>query len=108
MHGLAPSAQVRRASGDVNNEFEDMMTNGGAPNGQNLCLQNVTVPGNASFLATAHVKVKDSWPQTSLPADGSFDLAASAYQNVNAGCTGPLYSAATPNPATFTLPFSIK
>ena len=45
MHGLAPSAQVRRASGDVNNEFEDMMTNGGAPNGQNLCLQNVTVPG---------------------------------------------------------------
>jgi hypothetical protein len=88
--------------------FEDMMTNGGAPNGQNLCMQNVIVPGNASFLATVHAKVKDSWPQTSLPADGSFDFAASVYQNVNAGCTGPLHSDATPNPATFTLPFSIK
>jgi len=92
---------------DVDN-FEDMMTGSGAPNGQNLCLQNVTVPGNASFLATVHAKVNDSWPQTSLPADGSFDFAASVYPSVNAGCTGPLHSYATPNPATFTLPFTIK
>ena len=47
-------------------------------------------------------------PQTSLPVDGSFDFAASLYQNANAGCSGPLNSLASPNPATFTLPFTIK
>jgi hypothetical protein len=95
------------AAFDIEN-FEDMMTNGGAPNGQNLCLQKVTVLGNASFLATVHSAVKDSWPQTWLPTDGSFDFSANVYQNVNSNCTGPFHSLASPSPATFTLPFTIK
>jgi hypothetical protein len=88
--------------------FSTLTTADGTAKGQNLCLQNVTVPAGTSFLATVHSKVRNDWPQTSLPADGSFDFAASVYQNVNAGCTGSVHSDATPNPATFTLPFTIK
>jgi hypothetical protein len=68
----------------------------------------VTVPAGTSFLATVHTGIKSQWPQGSLPADSTFDFAASLYQNVNSGCTAPLDPLATPNPATFTLPFTIK
>ena len=89
-------------------DFETMMTNGGAPNGQNLCLQNVTVSGNASFLATVHSKVRDNWPQASLPTDESFDFTATLYENTNAGCSGTEHSQASPNPTGTSLPFTIK
>jgi len=88
--------------------FNTILSGTGTPNGQSLCLQNVIVAPGMSFLATAHSKVQDNWPQTSLPADGSFDFAARLYQQVNAGCSGSLHSLASPNPATFTLPFTIK
>jgi hypothetical protein len=86
--------------------FGTLLSGTGTANQQNLCLQNVTVAAGASLLVTVHSKIKDGWPQTSLPADGSFDFAASFFQNVNAGCTGLLQSVASPNPATFTLPFT--
>jgi hypothetical protein len=89
-------------------DFEAMMTNDGAPNGQNLCLQNVTVSGNASFLATVHSKVRDNWPQASLPNDESFDFTATLYENTNAGCGGAVHSQASPNPTGTSLPFTIK
>jgi len=88
--------------------FNILMTGTATPNQQNLCLQNVTVAAGSSFLATVHSKVKDSWPQTSLPTDKTFDFSASLYQTVNAGCTGLLDALATPNPAAFTLPFTIN
>ena len=88
--------------------FGTILAGSGTAFQQNLCLQNVTVAAGSSFLVTVHSKVKDNWPQSSLPADGTFDFAASLYQGVNVGCTGPLHSLALPNPATFTLPFTIK
>jgi len=78
----------------------------GSPHGQVLCLQNVIVPAGTSFLATVHSKVADNLPKGSLPADGTFDFAATLFQNVNSGCTGAPHPLAAPNPATFTLPFT--
>jgi hypothetical protein len=88
--------------------FNALRTGTATPNQQNLCLQNVTVAAGATFLATVHSKTKDDWPQASLPSDRSFDFSASLYQSVNAGCTAPLNVLAAPNPATFTLPFTIN
>ena len=88
--------------------FNAMTTAGGTANKQNLCLQNVIVPAGTSFLATVHSAVQDNWLQTSLPQDGSFDFAATLYQDANTGCTGSLHPQTSPNPATFTLPFTIK
>ena len=97
------------AAGEFDNtNFNAIMSNSGINKGQNLCLQNVTVAAGATLLATVHSKVMDNWPQGSLPGDGSFDFTASVYQNVNASCSGPLHSLVSPNPATFTLPFTIK
>jgi hypothetical protein len=89
-------------------DFNPLLSTDPTYKGQSLCLQNVTVPAGTSFLATVHSGVKALWPQGSLPADGTFDFAASLYQNVNSGCTAPLDPLATPNPATFTLPLTIK
>jgi hypothetical protein len=89
-------------------DFNALLATDPTYKGQSLCLQNVTVPAGTSFLATVHSGVTAQWPQGSLPADGTFDFAASLYQNVNSGCTAPLDPLATPNPATFTLPFTIK
>lgn len=97
------------ATGEFDTSTFDILAFGtGTENQQNLCLQNVTVAAGDSFLATVHSKVKNSWPQSSLPGDRSFDFSASVYQNVNSGCTGQLDSLASPNPATFTLPFTIN
>ena len=97
------------ASGEFDTStFGALLSGIGTANQQNLCLQNVTVPAGSSFLVTVHSKVKDSWPQSSLPADGSFDFYAALYQSVNAGCTGTLDGLASPNPATFTLPFTVN
>jgi hypothetical protein len=68
----------------------------------------VTVDAGTSLLATVHSELEADMMQTSLPSDGSFDFAASVYQNVNSGCTGLPYSLASPNPATFILPFTLN
>jgi hypothetical protein len=73
---------------------------------QNMCLQNVTMPAGSSLLMTVHSKIKDSWLATSLPADKTFDFSATLYDTVNSNCTGALEPLASPNPATFTLPFT--
>jgi hypothetical protein len=86
--------------------YNVILSGTGTPRGQVLCLQNVTVPAGSSFLATVHSKVADNLPKGSLPADGTFDFAATLFQNVNAGCTGAPHPLASPNPATFTLPFT--
>ena len=86
--------------------FNTMMTGDGDGHKQTLCLQNVTVPSGTSFLATVHSALRDGLMDTSLPSDKSFDFAATLHDNVNTSCTGALYSQASPNPATFTLPFT--
>ena len=101
--------QTYTAAGEFDStSFNAMLVGDGTPNQQNLCLQNVTVPAGASILATAHSELKADWQQAWLPADGSFDFAATLYQDVNATCSGPLHSLASPNPATFTLLFTIN
>lgn len=114
--GLDSSFQVKGAQGvktytadgelDADSDFDAILSGTGTPNGQNLCLQNVTVDAGTSLLATVHSELKADLMQTDLPADGTFDFAARLYQQVNAGCTGPLHSVASPNPATYTLPFT--
>jgi hypothetical protein len=94
------------AAGEFDTTSFNAMMTGGTANGQNVCLQNVTVPAGTSFLATVHAAVRKDMSQTLLPADGSFDFAATLHDNVNTSCTGALYSQASPNPATFTLPFT--
>jgi hypothetical protein len=97
------------ASGEFDStNFNVLLAGSGTPNQQNLCLQNVTVAAGTSFLATVHSKVRNSWPQASLPGDKSFDFSASLYQATNAACTGALNTLATPNPASFSLPFTIN
>ena len=88
--------------------FNVILLGAGTPRGQVLCLQNVTVAAGSSFLATVHSKVADNLPKASLPADGNFDFAATLFQNVNSACTGAPHPLASPNPATFTLPFTIN
>jgi hypothetical protein len=80
----------------------------GSPQGQNLCLQDVKVTGGTTFLATVHSEVIKGLAATSLPSDGDLDFSASLYQNVNSGCTGAMDSLATPDPAYFSLPFTIN
>jgi hypothetical protein len=89
-------------------DFSELLAGEGTPNHENLCLQKVTVPAGSSFLATVHSGIKDSWPKTSLPADDSFDFAATLYHGVNLGCTGAPEMLAAPNPAKFVLPFTLK
>lgn len=94
------------AAGEFDTTSFNAMMTGGTGNGQNVCLQNVTVPAGTSFLATVHSAVRKDMSQTLLPADGSFDFAATLHDSVNTSCTGALYSEASPNPASFTLPFT--
>ena len=105
----ANAVKTYNAAGEFDSSnFNTILSGTGTPKGQSLCLQNVTVAAGTSFLATAHSKITDNWPQTSLPADGTFDFAASLYEQVNASCSGSLHSLASPNPAAFVLPFTIK
>ena len=96
----ANAVKTYNAAGEFDSSnFNTILSGTGTPKGQSLCLQNVTVAAGTSFLATAHSKITDNWPQTSLPADGTFDFAASLYEQVNASCSGSLHSLASPNPA---------
>lgn len=104
----ASAVKAYTANGEFDTSDFNALLTGTETKYPSLCLQNVTVPAGASFLATVHSKVKDSWPQSSLPADKSFDFAATLYDTVNAGCTGTLETLATPNPTTTTLPFTVN
>ena len=87
--------------------FNAIRVGDGSPNGTNLCLQNVTVPAGTSFLATVHSELADGLSQAGLPGDGDFNFTATVHQTINTGCTGTLDPLVSPNPATFTLPFTI-
>lgn len=77
----------------------------GTKQGQNLCLQNVTVAAGSTFLATVHSEVIKGISSTTL-GTAPFAFSGTLYQTVNAGCTGTLHSLAAPNPATTSLPFT--
>jgi hypothetical protein len=80
----------------------------GTPQGQNLCLQNVTVPAGSTFLATVHTSINNGSLATSLPTTGVFGGFKSALTALGASCVGSPASSAMPNTASAPLSFSIK
>ena len=80
----------------------------GTGQGQNMCLQNVTVPGGSSYLATVHMSINNGLAATGLPASGVFSGFGAALTAPGAACAGAVVSGATPNPISAPLPFSIK
>jgi hypothetical protein len=72
----------------------------GTKQGQQLCLGNVTIPANETFLATIHSKMQDG---ISPPASATFS--ASLY-GAGSGCSGALDPLAEPNPASTSLLFT--
>ncbi len=80
----------------------------GTGQGQNLCLQNVSVPGGSTYLATVHMSLNNGLPATDLPVSGIFSGFGAALTEAGASCAGALVTGVTPNPISAPLPFSIK
>lgn len=80
----------------------------GSGKGQNLCLENVTVPADSTFLTTVHTNINNGWLSAGLPASGVFSGFGSKLTTAGLACSGDLFSIATPNPAATTLTFTIK
>jgi hypothetical protein len=80
----------------------------GTAQGQNLCLQNVTVPAGATFLATVHMGINNGQLATSLPASSIFSGFSASVTAAGSSCGGSLSTIATPNPMSAPLPFSMK
>ena len=79
----------------------------GSPEGQQLCLQNVTVPDGNTFLDAVHMQIIHKMLATALPADASFDFSAALYAP-GTGCTGAPLPEAGATPVTMVLPFVKK
>jgi hypothetical protein len=80
----------------------------GTGQGEALCMTNVTLPGNESFLTTVHADIISGISTSSLPSDSDFDFSATMYP-AGSGCTGtPLGSSIVgpSNPATSTLTYT--
>jgi hypothetical protein len=78
----------------------------GTPQGEQLCLGNVSVPAGQTFLITVHMgilKVNASL----LPPSNIFHFSADLRQ-AGSACAGPLDSLATPNPVSTALAFSVQ
>jgi hypothetical protein len=80
----------------------------GSGKGQNLCLENITVSADTTFLATVHTNINNGLLATGLPANGVFSGFSSTLTTTGLSCGGDLLSFATPNPAATTLSFTIK
>jgi hypothetical protein len=84
----------------------------GTPQGQALCLQNVSVPANSTFLATVHMSINKGMVATSLPGGGtgpgSFSGFGATLYTAGLVCSGDPLSVATPNPVSAPLAFTIK
>lgn len=79
----------------------------GTGQGQQLCLQNVTVPADTTFLTTVHSQVIKGTATTALPADNNFEFSATLFDSVNTGCSGtPRSDVTVSNPAGVVLPFT--
>ena len=88
------------------NIFSIQSFGAGTPNGHQLCLQNVTMAPDSSFLATVHSQVIKGQSAAALgtsPFVFSADLRTAA-----SSCGGVLDSVAAPNPAGTALPFTIN
>jgi hypothetical protein len=94
-------------SGDVDPSTFSIQSFGtGTPQGQNLCLQNFTIPATTSFLATVHSQVIKGLSSGAL-GSSPFTFGA-AVRTAGSGCAGSLDTVAVPNPVSTTLPFTIN
>ena len=84
----------------------------GTPQGQNLCLQNISLPAGASFLVTVKISINNGMSADLLPGGGTgpgvFSGFGAALYTAGSGCTAPLITIADPNPLTAPLPFTIR
>ncbi len=84
----------------------------GSPQGQNLCLTNVSVPAGSTFLATVHMNITNGIAATVLPGGGTgpgiFSGFGAALYSAGSACSGDLISTANPNPVWAPLAFTIK
>jgi hypothetical protein len=84
----------------------------GSPQGQNLCLTNVSVPAGSTFLATVHMNIANGTAATVLPGggtgSGTFSGFGAALYTPGSACSGDLNSIANPNPVWAPLAFTIK
>jgi hypothetical protein len=81
---------------------------GGVGYQQNLCLGGLSIAPNSSLLVTVHSQIKNDVLVTSLPEDRTFRFAAGLYQPASPACSGPADALASPNPASFALPFTVN
>jgi hypothetical protein len=79
----------------------------GTPAGQQLCLQNVTLPAGDSLLMAVHMGIVKGQSPTLLPASGVFSFLGSLY-GPGTNCSGTLESQVAPNPAAATLGFTVQ
>jgi hypothetical protein len=96
-------------TGEVDPSTFNLTTFGtGTPQGEALCLTNVTLPGNESFLTTVHSDIISGLSTSLLPSGNDFDFSATLYQ-AGSGCAGtPLGSGTVgpSNPATSTVSYT--
>jgi hypothetical protein len=78
----------------------------GTASGHQLCLQNVTMPANTSFLATVHSQVIKGLTSTAL-GSAPFGFGADV-RTAGSSCGGALDTTAAPNPVSTTLPFTVN
>jgi hypothetical protein len=80
----------------------------GTGEGEVVCLTNINLPGNESFLMTVHSGLISGLTTSVLPSDGDFDFSARLYP-AGSGCSGtPLGSGTVgpSNPATSTVAYT--
>ena len=93
-------------AGEVDPDTFDIASFGlGTGQGQQLCLQNVTVPDGSSFLDAVHMSINNGMLATALPANGTFSFSTTVYMP-GTGCAGSLLADAGTSPFTLALPFT--
>ena len=84
----------------------------GTPQGQQLCLTNVSVPAGSTFLATVHMSIINGMAAAVLPGGGAgpgtFSGFGAALYAAGSVCSGDPVSIANPNPVSAPLAFTIK
>ncbi len=83
----------------------------GTPQGQHLCLCNLTVPAGDTMLITVHMGIIRNMLASALPADGTFDFGAEVYaagSTLNCTTSGSPHPLADPSYAYTPLPFTIR
>lgn len=80
----------------------------GTPQGQNLCLTDVSLPPGSSFLATVKMSINKGSSAATLPGAGVFDGFGATLYGANSACGGSPLGVASPNPVDAPLTFTIK